>query len=346
MQASPRRSVEGKHLAPEEEEVLMRTAVLMAISLSMIGAAGAGEMANARRKPIQIPAQQLGLALQRLEAVERLHVVFLSDDVANRDTFGASGNLTCAEALEQLLRGTDLTYGFLEANTVIILPVTPERGMPTNPSSMSGPGNGTGKGRAAVDGEARADLVTITSERPTDAQLLEYFRGLAATSRVEYKRLAKTLPFVDSGTVRFPDAMTSERGPDRHVPLGWYWQSGAVAGIAVARVFLLTPKKAEQAMLVQNGNSFPMFVEIDYGKTAPGDGAYAALAAGETLLIGSWPPTLCVGRENSMRSLALGCHRYSILSGIARVRTLTEWKPADATPPTRGDSNEETNRSY
>jgi len=39
----------------------------------------------------------------------------------------------------------------------------------------------------------------------------------------------------------------------------------------------------------------------------------------------------------------LGCHRYSILSGIARVRTLTEWKPADATPPTRGGSNEETN---
>jgi hypothetical protein len=305
----------------------MRTTVLMAIGLSMIGAVWASDMADAKRRPIQIPAQQLSAALRTLDAIEHIHVIFLSEDVAKLDTYGASGNLTCAEALEQLLRGTDLTYGFLEARTVMILPATSARGLPADSSSISGPGNNTGKDLASLGGRARADLVTITAERPSDAQQLEYFRALAATSRAEYKLLAKTLPFADSGTVRFPDAMTSERGPDRHVPLGWYIQSGAVDGITVARVFLLTTRKAEQAMLVQNGNSSPVFVEIDYGKAAPGDGAYAALAPGETLMIGSWPPTLCVGRAYSMRSLAEGCHKYSILPGIARVRTLKEWKP-------------------
>jgi iron complex outermembrane recepter protein len=100
----------------------MRIAVWVAIGLWMIGVARADDLLETR-KSIQIPPGELRVALQALGEVEGLHVVFLSEDVERRNTSGVSGSLTYPEALQQLLRGTDLTFRFFDAQTVMILPV-------------------------------------------------------------------------------------------------------------------------------------------------------------------------------------------------------------------------------
>ena len=95
--------------------------------------------------------------------------------------------------------------------------------------------------------------------------------------------------------------------------------------IRLSRVFNFAPTKAEQQMQVHNSNSFPVFAEIDYGKTAFGDGAYVALAPGETLAIWSWRPAYCV-----LWNGAAQCSGYQIARGSARVWTLKEGEPGSA----------------
>lgn len=211
----------------------MQTAVWVAVCLSMIGLARAADVTNVARKRIQLGPQELGAALQKFGELEGLHIVFLSEDVQNRHTSGVSGSLTYAEALEQLLRGTDLTYRFLETLTVMILPASGMPGAPVEPKSASGSEDDARKGIvASIDAGTPARQVTITAARQSDAQQLEYFRLLSAMSRSEYKRLVKTLPFVDVGTVHFPGG----KGPEGRLPLGQHIQAGGVDGLVVWRV--------------------------------------------------------------------------------------------------------------
>jgi hypothetical protein len=195
-----------------------------------------------------------------------------------------SGSLPPVEALEQILRGTGLTYRFLEAHTVMILPAGLAPGASIEHNSASGSGDNTDKGVSApVDARARVPQVTVTATKLSDAQTLEYFRLLAAMSRSDYRRLVKTLEFVDFGPVTF-------RG--FHLPLGQHRQSADVDGIVLSRVFIITKHKIDKWLEAYNGNSFPVFVEIDSG-TRLGNGAYAALAPGETAAW-TWGPTFCI----------------------------------------------------
>jgi len=296
----------------------MRTAALVAIGLTMMGSARAVDIPGVTRKPIQIDPQELRVAIQTLGEIEGLHVVYVTEDIQNLRTRGVTGNLSPDEALEQLLGGTGLIYRFLDARTVMILPASTVRRALVEPKSAAGSADDTGKGVVAA---ARAPMaeVRIIAARQSDAQQLEYFRGLAAISRTEYKRLVKTLPFVDSGTVNFPGVEGAHEpllGPGQRI------QSAGVGGLVLSRVFNLGATKAEQRMQVRNSNSFPVFAEIDYGKTGFGDGAYVALAPGETLAIWSWHPTYCV-----LWNGAAQCSGYQIARGSARVWTFKEWEP-------------------
>jgi hypothetical protein len=302
----------------------MRTAVWVAIGLWVIGSARADDLLETR-KPVQIPPEELRVALQTFGEIEGLHVVFLSEDVETLNTSGVSGSLTYTEALEQLLRGTDLTYRFLKPQTVMILPTSVAQGAPVKPKSTSGPGDEMGKTVvASVDARGLMPQVTITAARQSDAQQLEYFRLLAAMSRSDYKRLAKTLPFVESGIVKFPAAS----GPDHRLALGQHIQSAGLDGMVLWRVINLTPKKAESQIQIHNDNSVPVFVELDFGRADLGNGAYAALAPGETA-IWSWPPTLClpVVPRRAYAGLFEGCRDYNVWAATVHVRMLKEREP-------------------
>jgi hypothetical protein len=302
----------------------MRIAVWVAIGLWMIGVARADDLLETR-KSIQIPPGELRVALQALGEVEGLHVVFLSEDVEKRNTFGVSGSLTYPEALQQLLRGTDLTFRFFDAQTVMILPVNAAQGAPVEPHSTAGSEDEAGKVVvASTDTAKQMPQVTITTARQADVKQLEYYRLLAAMSRSDYKRIAKTLPFAESGMVKFPAA----EGPDRRMKLGQHIQSAGLDGMVLWRVFNLTPKKAEGQLQLHNSNSVPVFVELDFGRSDLGTGAYAALAPGETA-VWSWPPTLCLPTVNHKAYAGLfeGCRDYNVWSATVHVRMLKGWIP-------------------
>jgi hypothetical protein len=302
----------------------MRIAVWVAIGLWMIGVARADDLLETR-KSIQIPPGELRVALQALGEVEGLHVVFLSEDVEKRNTSGVSGSLTYPEALQQLLRGTDLTFRFFDAQTVMILPVNAAQDAPVEPHSTAGSEDEAGKVVvASTDTAKQMPQVTIIAARQADVKQLEYYRLLAAMSRSDYKRIAKTLPFAESGMVKFPAA----EGPDRRMKLGQHIQSAGLDGMVLWRVFNLTPKKAEGQLQLHNSNSVPVFVELDFGRSDLGTGAYAALAPGETA-VWSWPPTLCLPTVNHKAYAGLfeGCRDYNVWSATVHVRMLKGWIP-------------------
>jgi iron complex outermembrane recepter protein len=114
----------------------MRLSVAFAVTcLAMAGLTTANEASAAIRRPTAIIGQGLGPALQQLAKERDVQLVYRSEVVGERQTRGASGELTFEEALTKLLEGTGLTYEFLgdKAITIIALP---------NPNSAQGADGG------------------------------------------------------------------------------------------------------------------------------------------------------------------------------------------------------------
>ena len=103
----------------------MRMAVVAtAICLSIVGLATADDADASVRKPTHIAAQGLGPALKELAQSRGLQVLYLSNTVREVRTRGATGDITADEAFDQLLTGTGLTYRYLDANTVTVVPLS------------------------------------------------------------------------------------------------------------------------------------------------------------------------------------------------------------------------------
>lgn len=102
----------------------MRIAIAAAVAcLSFVGLSVATDVQAAVKKNVNIPAGGLGPALRAFSEEQRVHIVFISEDVDKLSTQGASGSLSVDEVLHQLLQGTGLTYQYIDAETVSILPI-------------------------------------------------------------------------------------------------------------------------------------------------------------------------------------------------------------------------------
>jgi iron complex outermembrane recepter protein len=102
----------------------MRLNVAAAVYLSIIGVSTAAPAGAAiDKKFTNIPAQSLGSALQALAQQRELQVVYLSDVVDNLRTGGATGELSAEDVLKHLLRGTGLSYRYLDDKTVTVMPI-------------------------------------------------------------------------------------------------------------------------------------------------------------------------------------------------------------------------------
>jgi iron complex outermembrane recepter protein len=100
--------------------VAVATTCLFVIALATTSTAQA-----ALRKPTDIPAEELQLALQALARDRDFQLVYRSELVTGRQSHGAHGELTLSEALTQLLDGTGLTYSYLQDKAITILPLRP-----------------------------------------------------------------------------------------------------------------------------------------------------------------------------------------------------------------------------
>ena len=99
-----------------------RAAVIAAsISLSIVSPSSADSAgASVRKQLTHIAAQSLGPALKELAQSRGLQVLYLSSTVRNLQTQGAEGDISADEAFDQLLKGTGLTYRYLDENTVTV----------------------------------------------------------------------------------------------------------------------------------------------------------------------------------------------------------------------------------
>ena len=131
----------------------MRVAVVAtAISLCVVGISAASDAEAAIRKPINIPAQGLGSALQALAKDRGFQVVYLTDAVDPLRTQGAVGEFTPEEALKKLLHGTGLTYRYLDEKTVTIFPVSASSSQEeSGGASTQAPAKATKEQLAAAD---------------------------------------------------------------------------------------------------------------------------------------------------------------------------------------------------
>ena len=97
-------------------------AVAAAMCLGIVSFACAQPSTASVTQSIDVKASDLNSALTVFSGESGVHVVYISEDVGARRSPGAVGVLTPAEALQQILRGTGLTYRFLDPHTVTILP--------------------------------------------------------------------------------------------------------------------------------------------------------------------------------------------------------------------------------
>jgi hypothetical protein len=123
--------------------------VASAISLSAIGLTLGNPAAASIRKNVSVQPQGLTAALQIFARESGLHLVYIEEDVTSRKSPGASGELTPEEALKRVLKGTGLTYKYLDGETVSIVPVSKGAGFAgaelprasTQPAGLEGQGD-------------------------------------------------------------------------------------------------------------------------------------------------------------------------------------------------------------
>jgi iron complex outermembrane receptor protein len=94
-----------------------------------------------------VPAGPLGTAISRFGDRSNLQVLYPADLVRGKTSPGVSGTLTPAEALNQLLAGTGLSYRFTAANTVTII----------DPAASAAAGS-------SADGATQLQTVTLEGE--------------------------------------------------------------------------------------------------------------------------------------------------------------------------------------
>jgi hypothetical protein len=132
-------------------------------------------------------------------------------------------------------------------------------------------------------------------------------RWLAAAPRPQYQEQARSLIFTARGDLSFAGAA--------RFPVGEQIQRASLEGLVLSRVLRATWGSAEASMQAHNSGSHAIFAEVDYGSIKPGDGAYFALAPGETVTLWTWGRTPCDTRERV-------CERYVLYPGTAHVRLL------------------------
>lgn len=126
-------------------DIAVRLTVAAAVSCIFLSSLPAAERAAAAiTQPTYIPPEGLGRALEALARDRNLQLIYATDDVGDRRTDGAVGNLSSVDALKRILKGTGLSYQFLDDKTVTVQPVIGSgRTSDSGDDARSGAGNGS-----------------------------------------------------------------------------------------------------------------------------------------------------------------------------------------------------------
>ena len=130
--------------------VFMRVSVALALCCLCTLSFAADPAHASIRKDLNVPAEELGSALQTVAKDYDFQVLYRTEIVKDLRTQGAVGSLTSDEALGKVLKGTGLTYKYLDSNTVTIYSVatgsTSSNSSPA-PAGSAGNADTTGGGK-------------------------------------------------------------------------------------------------------------------------------------------------------------------------------------------------------
>lgn len=101
----------------------MRACLVLSLCLCTVSLCLADPAKAAIRKDLNVPAEDLSPALQQVATTYELQVLYPTQVAKDLKTHGAVGSLTSDEALTNVLSGTGLSYKYLDANTVTIVPL-------------------------------------------------------------------------------------------------------------------------------------------------------------------------------------------------------------------------------
>lgn len=111
-----------KGLIERGGHVMHAAAIAAGICLSVTGSCFAqNPTGSMTRIETRIAPQALGRALKQFAQLEHVHVLYLTADVKDMHTSGASGYLTADEALTRLLSGTGLKYRYVDSKAISII---------------------------------------------------------------------------------------------------------------------------------------------------------------------------------------------------------------------------------
>jgi iron complex outermembrane recepter protein len=115
------------------------------LCLCLVGISHAQSAKAAIRKDLNVPAEELGSALQTVAKHYDFQVLYRTEIVKDLRTQGAVGSLTSDEALGKVLKGTGLTYKYLDSNTVTIMLLPSGAAAAAADQAPSDSSNGGGK---------------------------------------------------------------------------------------------------------------------------------------------------------------------------------------------------------
>ncbi|GLK89750.1 TonB-dependent siderophore receptor [Pseudomonas turukhanskensis] len=123
-------------LSPLAAAVHKKTRALLSPTLLVL-ALGSSQLATAEPVALDIPAQSLVGALNALAQQADLQLLYSPDAIKNLRTQPLKGNLEPAQALNQLLQGSGLTYE-LNGNSVTLRPLNADDAAALSPANITG----------------------------------------------------------------------------------------------------------------------------------------------------------------------------------------------------------------
>src|SRR5579859_3413351 len=224
-------------------------------------------IADAPKRPINIPAGDLGSALQLLAKQSGADIVYRPEQVKGLKTEGVSGNLSTREALDTLLKGTVLTLRTDSSGAILIIGPPPD-GPPPAPTKSTPVGKQTtrpSKARPTQDDgpdatNALEEIVVTATKRSESIQDVpvsitaltgDTLQAKGALNFDDYARSVPGLSFLDTGVGRERIAI---RGVDATVGstvVGYYLDETPI------------PDASAQGLSAENAGFDPELIDID-----------------------------------------------------------------------------------
>lgn len=95
--------------------------LVSALCVSVVSLSLADDVRASIEKPVNIPAESLGVALKQLARQRGFQIIYVAEDLTGLRTLGAKGNFTSEQALNSLLRRTGYTFRYVDDHTVTIV---------------------------------------------------------------------------------------------------------------------------------------------------------------------------------------------------------------------------------